>query len=102
MGPMSVANRNKLLCIQIHREKYPLIDDSLGKLVAEVDEVLPAGGQGVSEERDGVADVEADSRHVGTRISHRIQVLPGNLRAHMHTCTYVRPPKLILSNTISS
>ena len=63
------------------------VDDLLSKLVAEIDEVFSGGGQGVSEQRDSVADMKSNSRHVGTRITHRIQVLPRNLVAHAHNAS---------------
>ena len=59
---------------------------SLGKLVAEVDEVFSGGGQGVPQLRYGVANVRGYGGHVRTGVAHRVHILPRDLHDKSHAC----------------
>ena len=52
----------------------------LCKLVAEVDKVLPSGGQLLSEEWHCGAEYSSHSRHIGALVPHSLHAPPRHLR----------------------
>ncbi len=73
----------------------------LGKFVAEIDEIFSSRRQRVSEKRDGVADVQVDGGHIGTGVTHRVQILPWDLvgtNNSMSACIVVTNESAVTTN----